>query len=175
LAGCCGLVDRNWQKQQPKNQCGTAMDLREICQCSWIGFLTFCLIKWWSAVTGLPDHSWSFASKFLPLSLDFLTKQHSSYVHSICTITGQSFPVNSEQFHSWASKTRQLFTVWCTSTHWKWTTHYEHNMAHPMANWSSKNKEQVGTCSASRPHRLCKISSQRHYIPTPPLPPVFNQ
>ena len=81
-------------------------------------FLTFHLFKWWSAVTGLPDHGWSFTSEFLPLSLDFLTQQH-SYVHSICTIKGQSSPVNS-----WASKTQQLFTVWCTSTQLK--------MNHPL-------------------------------------------
>jgi hypothetical protein len=44
---------------------------QEICQCSWIGFLTFCLFKSWSAVTGLPDHGWSFTSKFCHYPLIF--------------------------------------------------------------------------------------------------------
>ena len=110
----------------------------EICQCSWIGFFNFLPVQ--MVIRSDRSSRPQFASKFLPLSLDFLILQHSSYVHSIFTITGQSLAVNSEEFHSWASKIRQVFTVWCTLTHWKWTTHYEHNMTYHMANWSSQNK-----------------------------------
>ena len=48
-------------------------------------------------------------------------------------------------------------------------------MTHPLANWSSKNKELVGTNSASRPHHLHKIHSQRQYCQKTPCIQQFTK
>lgn len=85
----------------------SAMPLWTVLQFSWILLLNFCLFKSCVVVRGLPDHCWSFWSRFPHSFLIFYPPTHRTYFHSIFTIRSQELLVNFDgNFHFRALETQ---------------------------------------------------------------------
>jgi len=98
-------VSQNYNNKPVFNY--SVMPLRVMLEFSWMLLLNFCLFISCVVVRGLPDHCWSFRSKFPHSFFIFYPPTHKTYVHSIFTIRSQELLVNFDgNFHFRALETQ---------------------------------------------------------------------